>query len=292
MRLLKLFFGLAFILLFSILGSGPFSGCTKHMTDTVYIKHDSAILVYDTTVVHDTTTIHDTSYDITSGLVAYFNFNGGNLNDSSGYNNNITFNNATPTTDRFGRPNNAYLFNGSSSYMSVNNSPSLNPNGITLYAIFKVNGFYSGLDYGNFVLVKGWDQADGMYIIQYNTFFAPPGVFDTTQEYLQAGYGDNNNTSDAAGKGYLGMTVHSGNWYKLTFTYDGITAKTYLNGSLVATDVRTVTFTQNTYDVFIGRNEDPYNLYPFWFNGVIDEIRIYNRALPTQAVTQLNNLTN
>ena len=57
--------------------------------------------------------------NLKDGLMAYYNFNGGNLNDSSGLNNNIVFNNAVKTTDRFGKANNAYLFDGSSSYMQV-----------------------------------------------------------------------------------------------------------------------------------------------------------------------------
>lgn len=32
-------------------------------------------------------------------------------------------------------------------------------------------------------------------------------------------------------------------------------------------------------DLLIGKNADPNGLYPNWFNGVIDEIRIYNRAI-------------
>ncbi|HEV8508760.1 MAG TPA: hypothetical protein VGQ53_25370, partial [Chitinophagaceae bacterium] len=74
-------------------------------------------------------------YDVQTGLVAYYNFNGGSLNDGSGQGNNITFNSATQTSDRFGNPNNAYLFNGTSSYMQVPNSASLNPNNITMMAI-------------------------------------------------------------------------------------------------------------------------------------------------------------
>jgi hypothetical protein len=286
MKLLKLIFALPVIVIFSLISGGPFSACSKSVTDTVYIKHDSTIIVYDTT------TVHDTSYDITSGMVAYYNFNGGNLNDSSGFNNNIAFNNATPTADRFGRANNAYLFNGSSSYMEVPNSPSLNPNSITLYAIIKPNGFYytQNLDYGNFILVKGWDQANGMYILQYTTW-TPTGLPDTLQENFQGGYGDNNNTTNSAGVRDSTLYIQTGTWYKLTYTYDGITAKLYINGTLVDSLTRTASFTPNSYNVFIGRNDDPYNLFPFWFNGVIDEIRIYNRALPPQAVTQLNNLT-
>jgi len=284
MKLLKLIFALPVIVMFSLISGSPFTSCSKSITDTVYIKHDSIIIVYDTT------TVHDTSYDITSGMVAYFNFNGGNLNDSSGYNNNIIFNNATPTADRFGRANNAYLFNGTSNYMEVANSSSLNPNSITLYAILKVNGFYYGTDHGNFILVKGWDQADGMYILQF-TDFQGTNPIDTLHEYLQGGYGDNNNTANSAGLAYEGAGVVEGTWYKLTYTYDGITAKLYINGTLVNSLTRTASFTPNPYDVFIGRDDDPYNLFPFWFNGVIDEIRIYDRALPPQAVTQLNNLT-
>jgi hypothetical protein len=285
MKTLKLLFALPVIVMFSLISGSPFTSCSKSVTDTVYVKHDSIIIVYDTTTVHDTT------YDITSGMVAYYNFNGGNLNDSSGYNNNINFNNATPTADRFGRANNAYLFNGSSSYMTVPNSPSLNPNSITLYAIIKVNGFYYGGAHGNFILVKDYDQADGMYMLQFADYMANYNLPDTSQEYFEGTYGDNNNTSSAAPVAYQSSPVTKGTWYKLTYTYDGITAKLYLNGILVNSLIRTVPFTENSLDLYIGASGDPSGLFPFWFNGVIDEIRIYNRALPPQAVTQLNNLT-
>ena len=49
----------------------------------------------------------------TSGLVAYYPFNG-NANDNSGNGNNGIVTNATLTTDRFGNANSAYNFNGNS----------------------------------------------------------------------------------------------------------------------------------------------------------------------------------
>src|SRR5215469_8554831 len=106
MKHLKLLLGLPVIYFYFAISGAAFTSCTKKNIDTVYIPHDSTVYV------HDTTTVNDSIYDITTGLVAYYNFNGGNLNDSSGYNNNITFNNATPTADRNGVANNAYLFNG------------------------------------------------------------------------------------------------------------------------------------------------------------------------------------
>jgi hypothetical protein len=264
-----------------------FSGCTKTTTDTIFVPHDSTIYVYDTT------TLRDTVYDITSGLVAYYNFNGGSLNDSSGYNNNITFSNATPTTDRNGKANNAYLFNGTSNYMAVANSPSLNPDNITLYAIVKVNGFYYGTDHANFILAKGWDGDAGMYFMDY-TDFGSTGLPDTTHEFFGSAYGDNNDPfGSAAGVTDSVTQITTGTWYKLTYTYDGSTSKFYVNGVLISTAIKSsVSFTPNSLPLYIGENGDPDNLFPYWFNGVIDEIRIYNRALPPQAITELANLTN
>jgi hypothetical protein len=286
MKVLKLIFVIPVFLVFAVISGLPFSACTKNSTDTLYITHDSAVYVYDTT------TVRDTVFDITTGLVAYYNFNGGNLNDSSGYKNNIIFNNATTTADRNGNANNAYLFNGVSSYMEVANSFSLNPDGITLYAIVKVNGFYYGTDHGNFILVKGWDQAQGMYLMQFNDYTS--GIPDTTREIFMGAYGDNNNPpGSAAGSGSMTAYLTADQWYKLVYTYDGVSAKFYVNGVLNSVTTESVSFTPNSMNLEIGRNNDPNSsLFPNWFNGAIDEIRIYNRALPQQAITQLVKLTN
>lgn len=276
---LRLFLPLPVIAAFFIISGAPFTSCTK--TRTIYVR--------------DTTVRNDTVYDYTTGMVAYYNFNGGNLNDSSGYQNNITFNNATLTADRYGRANNAYLFNGSSSYMSVPNSASLNPGSITLYAIVKINGFYSGIYDANIILDKGYNYANGNYGL---AFLPHPdtGVPDTATEYIDENYGD-----QGAGEGTTDWTaiqyqpashVSAGTWYRFAFTYDGLTAKLYINGALVGTKSATgIPFTPQNTNLVIGGQIEPTGLYPYWFNGVIDEIRIYNRALPPQAIAQLSDLT-
>jgi hypothetical protein len=123
------------------------------------------------------------------GLIAWYNFNGSTLKDSSGKNNHIIFNNAVPTTDRFGKPNNAYLFNGTSSYMKVNNSTSLNPQGkISLMAIVKLNGFYIGPCHSNQIFKKGFsDQRDGIYGLRISPMQADCNApTDITKESLGA----------------------------------------------------------------------------------------------------------
>ncbi len=225
-------------------------------------------------------------YDVQSGLVAYYNFTGGNLNDSSGSGNNIAFNNATPTADRFGNPSGAYLFDGSSSYMTVPNSASLNPTSITLMAIFKVNGFYLGDCHGNQVLGKGSPDytTPGEYTIRFSDF--PPNCSDpinTNAELFAA------QLNAAGGKADTGF-VKTGQWYNVAFTYDGLTAKLFVNGHMVNSwSINIGSYTPNSQDLFIGRYEGVGNQFPYWFNGVIDEVRIYNRALPDGAVKQLSN---
>lgn len=271
MKYCKLLLALPIFILFIAFSGSTMSSCTKYRTDTVYIK------------------CADTPID---GLVAYYNFNGGNLNDSSGNHNDITFSNATPTEDRNGVPNNAYLFDGAGSYMEVANSPSLNPQQITMYAIFKVNGFYQGRDHDNFLFVKDWDESTGMYLLEFSDFALSSDPPDSVHESFLGGYGGNNNTSASAKASSTNMYVTKGTWYKLAYTYDGIVANLYLNGSLINSTTATVSYTATTGGLHIGREEDARGalLYPYWFNGVMDEIRIYNRALSSREVQSLMNL--
>ena len=226
-------------------------------------------------------------YNITDGLVAYYNFNGGTLKDSSGYGNNIVFNNATATSDRLGRANNAYLFNGSSTYMYANNTSSLNPNNtITLMAIVKINGFYPGACNVNQIFGKGLDNSFGEYYLRFSDY--------ATNSCTIAG-NMANETFSAAYASQIGLgsvdtpIVKTGVWYNLVFTYDGFTGKFYIDGKLKKTWTGFSNLKANTSNLFIGAHED-LALHPYWFNGVIDEIRIYNRDLPYGAIARLVQL--
>jgi hypothetical protein len=72
----------------------------------------------------------------------------------------------------------------------------------------------------------------------------------------------------------------------VVYTYDGLQAKLFLNGHLIKSSFESVGYTPNSNNLFIGRHEDPAN--PYYFNGVIDEVRIYSRALPDSAAMQLS----
>ncbi len=274
------------ILLFSF--QTNFSSCKKEIIrDTVIIKDT----IRTTDTLHITDSINCGCYDLKDGLVAYYNFNGGNLNDSSGKGNNIQSNfNAVKTADRFGKANNAYLFDGKSSYMQVANSTTLNPSGaITLMAIVKMNDFYRGTCHGNQILQKGTkDQNQGVYSLRISDissdcYFA----VDTSKETSLGFYGDYGN---AVGANDTTEYVKTNTWMNMVYTYDGQYSKIYINGQLKNTYTGKAIFTPNSSDVFIGRAESPE--YPYWLNGAIDEIRIYNKALCAGAVKQLSLLQN
>lgn len=215
--------------------------------------------------------------NLNQGLVAYYPFTG-NANDQSGNNNNPSFNNATLTSDRFGNPNSAYSFDGSGSYIQIPNSASLNlGNQISLCAWVKPEGYYSGTCHGNSILMKGdGDYLPGNYHLRFDDNGYTDGqncVNPITDEAHENFYGVN--TGVPAG-GYNPF-IQIGQWYSVVFTYDGVTAKLYVNCELVITNQITTSSFSNAYDLFLGRLNDPQ--YPYWLNGVLDEVRIYNRAI-------------
>lgn len=264
------------------------SSVTSCQKETDFIR--DTIFQKDTLIIKDTVRITDTvcCSNLMDSLVGYYNFNGGNLNDSSGKNNHIVFSNAINAPDRFGKANNAYKFDGSSSFMRVSNHQSLNPNRISLMAVVKFDGFYHGLCHANQILKKGFqDQNDGIYGLRAGvTGIACHDVVDTTKEQFQGYYG-NTQSSSAWTFDKLDY-IQTGKWITVVFTYDGAVAKLYVDGKLKQALNQTVPFTPNSFDLFIGRAENPQN--PYWFNGVIDEIRIYEKALCEADVQILSRL--
>lgn len=85
------------------------------------------------------------------------------------------------------------------------------------------------------------------------------------------------------------VKVKTAEWYHIVYTYENFKAKFYINGQLKAVHPYTAfSFIPNPGDLYLGTNPDVQ--YPYWFNGAIDDIRIYDRALCDGEVKQLNRL--
>ena len=213
-----------------------------------------------------------------SGLVAYYPFNG-NANDASGNGNNGTSFGAVLTTNRFGAANSAYDFNGNGNYIGIPQSSTL-------------NGLATDLTLSAWIYQRGINPGHGYRILDKCPAGVPGGwTFDTwdgssyRRLRLQAAGSLNPNV--------IGATVYPlMQWHHVVATVSGTTGKVYLDGSLDGTgDVGSIP--QNALDIFIGRSH-PYgadageNQY---FHGLIDDVRIYNRALSASEVQDLYNST-
>jgi hypothetical protein len=223
--------------------------------------------------------------DLDKGLQAYYPFDG-SANDKSGNNNNPTFNNATMTADRFGKPNSAYHFNGVYQYMRIPNKPALNFGAtITLSVWVRPTGFYYDICHASQIISKGGGNYNpGNYALRFD------------DALYSAGSGCNGSICDTVHQNFRGtgtvLTPYGGDfikknqWYNVLYTNDGKTAKLYVNCELKYTVSFPETFT-NSEDLFFGKSDDEF--FPFWLNGDLDDVRIYNRALNAEEIFSLCN---
>jgi hypothetical protein len=76
--------------------------------------------------------------------------------------------------------------------------------------------------------------------------------------------------------GIAGPTsIATNTWTHLALTYDGVTLRLYVNGAQVRSQALTGSIATSTSPLRIGGN----NVWGEFFAGLIDEVRIYNRAL-------------
>jgi len=76
-----------------------------------------------------------------------------------------------------------------------------------------------------------------------------------------------------------------GKWHHVAGVYDGKELRLYRDGTLQGTLPCTVSITSSDYPVNVGRNSQVTDRF---FAGAIDQVRIYNRALPADQLGQVN----
>lgn len=224
--------------------------------------------------------------NLKEGLVAYYPFNG-NTNDESGNKNNPSTANITFAADRFGSKNSACAFNGRNNYVRIPNKPSLQfKKGLTISVWVMVKDFYSGKCHGNRILMKGdADYLQGSYMLTFDDNKSSNGnncYTDRTDKARQSFYG-------AFANPVTNDYVVPGKWYLLTYTYDGTNALLYVNCKLQAKGVIKNYDFSNSYDLFFGKMDN--TQYPYWFNGLLDDVRLYNRPLKVSEISALCRLS-
>ena len=205
-----------------------------------------------------------------AGVIAHYPF-AGNANDTSGNGLHGTVTGAVLAPDRFGNSNQAYSFNGTSDFISVVDNPALtlgsNPFTMSLWVNFsQVNGRdpFISHDTGPGAQNKWtfWHDATGHR--------APTGSalrFHVNPPQI-----------DAAVDPWVPVT---GQWYHVAVSRNGNNYTLYIDGSPVITEVDTNPIPDPVASLMIGRAE------AFYFNGLIDDVFIYNRALSQSEIDSL-----
>ncbi len=190
--------------------------------------------------------------------VAAYSFNEGTgttVADLSGNGNTGTISNATWTTS--GKYGKALVFDGTSSIVTINDSPSLHlTTGMTLEA-----WVYPTAAPGGWVDVI-YKQNDNYLLEASSTVgLAGPTAAGTFGDGFQS----------VAGPSALDLNT----WTHVAVTFDGANLTVWVNGVSVASLPQTAPLTTSTMPLHIGGD----SIYGQYFTGTIDEVRIYNRAL-------------
>jgi glucose/arabinose dehydrogenase len=196
-----------------------------------------------------------------NGLVAAYGFSEGTgtaIADASGTGNNGTVSGTTwSTAGKYGA---ALSFNGTSSSVTVPDSNSLDlSTGLTLEAWVNPTALNGGVGGWRTMVFK--QTSGGMaYAVYANNDGARP-----------AGHVNIGGEKKAIGTAQLPLNT----WSHVATTYDGATQKLYVNGTQVASRAQTGAIPASTGPFRIGGN----SIWGEWFAGLIDEVRVYNRAL-------------
>jgi len=221
--------------------------------------------------------------NLSQGLIAYYPFNG-SANDASGNGNNgIAQNSMQLTDDRFGNVNSAYSFDGIDDYITVPNSSSLNPlTGLSVALYFNASQntlqtligkiSYAGGIGTQFQVGMGFSLYSGVYF-----GVNPPNTGCSGQITVNSSYVNNQNIS-------------LNQWHCLVSTFENGVQKLYIDGILIQTkNTGFTTLNQcNNSDIRIG---SWWSGDPQLFKGIIDDIRIYNRALTEDEVNFFCGIT-
>jgi hypothetical protein len=210
------------------------------------------------------------------GLVAYYPFNGNAYDESgNGHHGNILGGLAFGM-DRFGAVVSGAAFNGIDTKITVPNSPALRLTEGTWSVWIKPEGGASHpyiIDQDTY----GWTQDGHLELHPDNSVsFIIEDDIDHNYKYL----------STAAG------AAPQNQWTNIVATWGSEGMKLYVNGVLVSTNSYSKGIT-SPGDLVIGSNFANYqNPGAPWFNGSIDDIRIYDRALSNTEIQALYGANN
>lgn len=205
--------------------------------------------------------------NIADELVANYTFDGSTA-DETPFHNNAEANGAQLGSDRFGKANHAYGFNGLSDEITAANSPQLISDYATVSFWININALPAPGSEAYLLSFGGWQERWKISLPNHAkvvwTTNATSGISDM----------------DAGGGNELPVGV----WKHVVMVHDGTMDKIFIDGLLKNQKNVAGTLNSTAKPLGIGYNAvDGGN----WFDGSLDEVQIYNRALDNAEVAAL-----
>ncbi|MEN9959430.1 MAG: hypothetical protein RLZZ474_1674 [Bacteroidota bacterium] len=200
------------------------------------------------------------SSTLSNGLITYLPLNG-NSRDYSNSSNHLT-GPATKTAGRFGIANTAYLFNGSNNYLTLLLPKNLPTNN----APYSISVWFKANVWNREMAIMGYGPSSASAASNYVKTMPNAGLLH---------YHWNLDFT-------ITRTIFTNSWRHLVITYDGGTERYYINGQLVANWAHGASpLFVNPSVLSVGARvvNASSNDIKEYFNGSVDELRIYNRTL-------------
>ncbi len=211
------------------------------------------------------------SYIPSNGLVGYWPFNG-NANDESGNGNHGTVNGTTLSADRNGSANSAYNFAGNPNSISVNQSNHPTGNVEISYSIWLNPSLLSTVDASAIICIGSISVGNGTSAIfcRSNNIYYTQGGNDVAFNYS--------------------LNINEWSHIAVTKTFSN-QVKLFVNGVFISDQFTNPGQNIPTSKISFGFNGDDNHIQGEYFNGQLDDIAIYNRALTQEEITALYNGT-
>lgn len=207
----------------------------------------------------------------TSKLIAFYPFNG-NANDESGNDYHGTVDGATLTNDRFENGNSAFGFDGTDDLINTSLSSIIEPEEFSVVAWIKTSETINSQSIiSKYNHSSGSDLDDSFYLGMHNGLVK-----------WQMNAGDSYSIIEAS------VNISNDQWHFLAGTWDGTNQIIYIDGAQdsVLTYSGTGHINNTNLPVIIGKTENQGG-GPRYFNGVIDDIRLYEKALTADEIQTL-----
>ncbi len=199
------------------------------------------------------------------GLIAYYSFDG-NADDQSSNDNNCIVAGATLTTDKFEKDNKAFYFNGKNNQILVGNKPIFDLTNTMTISVWILPNTLSG----DIKVLSKFQVGSNSYQLSLLNGAA-------SFQIIRGG----SLSWDKCESDILQINQ----WQHIVCTYNNSEMKVYVNGVLKNKLAINGAINISTAPLIIGN----YNGGNSWFNGKIDEVRLYNRAITEEEVVKFYN---